>query len=214
MTRRRLPKGEGPQLRDEVVAATKALIEECGSTAEVSVRAIAKRVGVSPPAIYLHFADRDALIYETCTEMFSGFAARLEPLFSTPGTTLERLRQVGRAYVQWGLENAAIYPVLFNGEIKKPAGIDEDPGLTVLAGLIQMVRSGMADGEIALDRKPEAVAWSLWSGVHGLVMLLIGSKPWIEDHARAMGMSDLVPGNEELIDSVLDGLTAGLQVGF
>ena len=175
------------------------------------MRAIATRVGVSPPAIYLHFADRAALIYETCTEMFSGFAARLEPLFTTPGTSVDRLRQVGREYVDWGLENSAVYPVLFNGEIEKPADIEEDPGLTVLAGLIHLVRSGMANGEIALDRKPEAVAWSLWSGVHGLVMLLIASKPWIENHARDMGMGDLVPGNEELIDSVLDGLTASLN---
>lgn len=211
MTRPRLRRGEGAQLRHEILAATRALIEESGSTEQLSVRSIAERVGVTAPSIYLHFSDKDELVYFTCREMFSSFADRLQLAFDADGSTVDRLVSMGRAYVKWGLENAAVYPVLFNGDIAKPTEIEDDPGLSILASLILMVQAGMAEGSIPSDRKPEAVAWGMWSGVHGLVMLLINSKPWVEEHARVLGMADLVPGNDDLIETVLDGLTRGLM---
>ena len=62
--RPRLPKGEGRQLRDEILVATERLLLETGSAQAVSIRAVADAVGVTPPSIYRHFADKTALIFE------------------------------------------------------------------------------------------------------------------------------------------------------
>jgi AcrR family transcriptional regulator len=62
-SRRRARKGEGELLREEILDAAEALLIEKGHPDAVSIRAVAARVGVSPPAIYLHFADKDELFY-------------------------------------------------------------------------------------------------------------------------------------------------------
>jgi AcrR family transcriptional regulator len=209
-SRVRLRKGEGEQLRREIVDATRDLLAELGSMELVSIRSIAHRVGVSSPSIYLHFRDKEHLLYEVCREVFEGFAARLIPLFSAEGTALERLQLLGREYIRWGLEHAALYPVLFLGE--PPAAMESeelkgDPGLVVLEGLVALVRTGIEEGVIIPGRSPEAIAWAMWSGAHGAVLLLTSSMPWIEEHLTASDIAMDLPASEELIDTVVDALT-------
>lgn len=215
VARSRLRKGEGEQLRREILDATRELLADLGSMDLVSIRAIAHRVGVSSPSIYLHFRDKDQLLYEVCREAFAGFADRLIPLFAVEGTALDRLRLLGHEYVRWGLENSALYPVLFLGE--PPASIEAedlkgDPGVVVLEGLVGMVRSGIEEGVIAPGHSPEAIAWAMWSGVHGAVLLLTSSIPWIEEHLRSAESTMAVPDTDELIETVIDGLTNSFSV--
>ena len=61
LRRRRAPRGSGEQLREEILDATTELLLETGHAKAVSIRSVAQRVGVTPPSIYLHFADKDAL---------------------------------------------------------------------------------------------------------------------------------------------------------
>src|SRR4029450_1591391 len=68
--RRRAPRGSGEQLRDEILDATTELLLETGHAKAVSIRSVAQRVGVTPPSIYLHFADKDALLDAVCARYF------------------------------------------------------------------------------------------------------------------------------------------------
>ena len=70
LRRRRAPRGSGDQLRDEILDATTDLLLETGHAKAVSIRSVAKRVGVTPPSIYLHFADKDALLDAVCARYF------------------------------------------------------------------------------------------------------------------------------------------------
>ena len=70
MKRRRAPRGSGEQLRDEILDATTDLLLETGHAKAVSIRSVAQRVGVTPPSIYLHFADKDALLDAVCARYF------------------------------------------------------------------------------------------------------------------------------------------------
>jgi len=214
-SRARLRKGEGEHLRREILDATRGLLADLGSMDLVSIRSIAHRVGVTSPAIYLHFRDKEHLLYEVCRETFEGFAARLLPLFTAEGTALDRLRLLGREYIVWGLENAALYPVLFLGE--PPAALESeelkgDPGVVVLEGLVALVRSGIEEGVIRAGRSPEAIAWTMWAGVHGAVLLLASSLPWIEEHLTASGSEMSVPEVDDMIETVIDALTRALSV--
>ena len=175
----------------------------------VSIRDIATRVGVSSPSIYLHFQDKDHLVYAVCREAFEGFAARLLPIFAADGNALDRLRGLGKEYVRWGLDNAALYPVLFVGSPPESIATEEmagDPGLLVLEGLVSLVRSGMDEGLISDERTPESTAWAMWAAVHGTVMLLTSKMGWMQEHLVAAGSSVVVPTTAEMVDTVVDAL--------
>jgi AcrR family transcriptional regulator len=207
--RPRLRKGEGEQLRREILDATRDLLADRGNLDLVSIRDIATRVGVSSPSIYLHFEDKDHLVYAVCREVFESFAARLLPLFAAEGNALDRLRRLGTEYVRWGLDHAPLYPVLFIGSPPESIAIEEmtgDPGLLVLDGLVALVRSAMEDGLISADRTPEAIAWAMWAGVHGTVLLLTSKMEWMQEHLEASGSSVVVPTTDELVETVVEGL--------
>src|SRR5687767_13454229 len=71
--RQRNPRGQGALLREPLVAAAIELITETGDLSKVSVRAITKRAGVSPTALYLHFPDREALLDAAIDAGFAAF---------------------------------------------------------------------------------------------------------------------------------------------
>ena len=196
-------------MRREILDATRELLGEKGNLDLVSIRDIASRVGVSSPAIYLHFQDKDHLSYAVCREAFEGFAARLLPILTADGNALERLRRLGSEYIWWGLDNAALYPVLFIGSPPQSIAIEEmagDPGLLVLEGLVALVRSGMEEGLISAQRTPEETAWAMWAGVHGTVMLLSSKMAWMQEHLEAAGSPLVVPTTAQMVETVLDAL--------
>ena len=66
LRRRRAPRGSGDLLRDEILDAATQLLLDTGHAKAVSIRSVAERVGVTPPSIYLHFQDKDALLDAVC----------------------------------------------------------------------------------------------------------------------------------------------------
>src|SRR5258707_4661712 len=104
-------------LRAACVRAALELLEERGS-AEVSLRAVARRVGVAASAPYRHYADRDALLSAVAAvgyRQLAEFLAAAHPAPSTP----DNLAAVAVAYVRFALRRPALLPVLF-GETRDP----------------------------------------------------------------------------------------------
>jgi AcrR family transcriptional regulator len=206
VTGHRARKGEGQLLKEEILDATEDLLSRYGSIEAVSIRAIAHSVGVTPPAIYLHFADKDQLFYAVCRRGFDRFASQLEPVLISGGRPIERIRRLGEEYVRFGMENWQQYPILFG--VHKDFTIPEDelagdPGLRILGGLVALVEEAMAAGEIRQDLAASAVAGVLWAGAHGLVELLLGRK----DKPEIVR----IPPAEELVPAMLTTLLDGLQ---
>ncbi|HUG85827.1 MAG TPA: helix-turn-helix domain-containing protein, partial [Euzebya sp.] len=73
----RAPAGGGDQLRHELLDAAEALLIEKGSVTDVSLRHVARTVGVSATSVYLHFADKDDLMLAVCQRCFTEFVAVL-----------------------------------------------------------------------------------------------------------------------------------------
>ena len=208
--RPRARKGEGERLRDEILEAATALLAERGNKDAVSIRAVAERVGVSPPAIYLHFADKDELFYECCRVGFEELSRRLEEAAATAGTALERLGQMGRAYIDYALERGPQYRVLMIGGQTgsvSPELIEDDPGLRAFAVLVGTIREGIEAGEIRDDQDPVALAVAVWAAVHGAVMLLLSRQAAGE--AASEVMPDLPPV-EMVVDAVLALVRSGV----
>ena len=181
--RRRSPRGKGEQLRASILQAAAALLAETGREEEVSIRAVAERVGVTPPSIYLHFADKDALLDAVCLEAFTDFDETMRAAAAGADDAVDALRALGRAYVDFARSRPEHYRLMF---MRRPsAGVEEptEAEITAVAGLssvIDTVRLAQEHGVLAADDDPVRVALTLWAGVHGIATLLIAKPhfPW------------------------------------
>src|SRR5690606_30941103 len=77
-----------------------------------TMRAIAARIDYTPTAIYHHFRDKEALIAELCALDFRSLASALRRIGNIEDP-LERVRRMGLAYAEFGLENRSQYRFMF-----------------------------------------------------------------------------------------------------
>src|SRR5580704_515080 len=98
-------------LRVACLHAARELLEENGSS-ELSLRAVARRAGVSPTAPYRHYADRDALLSAVAAMGYRELAEKLAAAHPAPSTP-DDLAAVAVAYVHFALEHPAVFRVMF-----------------------------------------------------------------------------------------------------
>lgn len=193
MTRKGRPRakrGEGEKLKEEILDAADRLLLEAGSESAVSIQSITDAVGCTPPAIYLHFADKEALMLEVCTRHFHRFVEAME--VDEPGTDpLELLRKRGRAYIEYGLANPEPYRILF---MQKPGASATrqmtNTAVEAFAPLTEAVQQCIDRG-LFPDRDPFVISCALWASVHGLTSLMISNPdyPWPSlDELLTIGM--------------------------
>lgn len=196
--RERAKRGEGERLRHEIVEAGKRLLFETGDEEAVTIRAVARAVGVSPPSIYLHFADKNTLLLAVCEETFAALDDWIEKAATGIDDPVETLRARGRAYVEFGLENPEQYRILF---MTRPTTLEPGaiPAPDAFNHHLEAVQRAADAGVLVEGVDPRAAAMVLWAGVHGVTSLLI-AKPDFE-----WGEPD------RLIDEVLTTLTRGLS---
>ena len=172
-------RGEGEQLRDEILAAAERILIATNDQSALSIRAIANAVGVTPPSIYLHFSDRNDLVFAVCER----HAEQLERVMAEAAEGIddpwERIRRRGRAYLQWGLDNPEHYRILMMSRPDQTPDRFIDERLADTAGLLPVaddVAHAIATQQVTPDGEPLEQAKMLWMMIHGMVSLLI-SKP-------------------------------------
>ena len=177
--RARSPRGQGEQLRDEILAAAERILIETNDQSALSIRAIATAVGVTPPSIYLHFADRNDLVFAVCerhAEQLEQAMAEAAEGFADPW---ERIRRRGYAYMRWGLDNPEHYRILMMSRPDHTPDRFVDERLADTAGLVPVaedVAAAIESERIVSDDDPLEITKTLWMMIHGLVSLVI-SKP-------------------------------------
>ena len=186
-SRRRAPKGEGVKLRTEILDAAETLMVRFGDADLVSIRAIADAVGITAPSIYRHFSDKDELLNAICERRFIELNAAFESADSV-ADPVDRLRELGRSYGRFALEHPEHYRVLMmTTSSREKLSEDATEGQKAFGRLVEAVSACQLEGRIK-NGDPAAIAVVLWSGVHGLVSLLITSPgfPWPEDAATLL----------------------------
>jgi AcrR family transcriptional regulator len=168
VTRERNPRGQGERLRVDLIDAAVDLIAETGSVDGVSLRAAAKRAGVSPMAVYNHFADKDALLVAAVEHCWDEFQAAIAVTLDEPEPSA-RLRAAGDAYVRFALEHPGRYAVMFSGtrnlpERAVPIGMS---AFDTLVAMVADILDARHDG-----RDPAFVAVQVHTWIHGMVSLL------------------------------------------
>jgi AcrR family transcriptional regulator len=155
-------------LRAACVRAALDLLEESGETA-LSLRAVARRAGVSPAAPYRHYADREALISAVAAVGYRELAERLAAAHPSPSTA-EQLASVAIAYVQFALERPALFRIMFG----EPCDRDNDERIAATAAISLYLREIV--GRVFPEADAEAMATATWALVHGLAFLHLEGK--------------------------------------
>jgi AcrR family transcriptional regulator len=169
---------EKAEFREEVLAAARRIVLREGFDA-LTMRKIAEAIEYAPGTIYLYFDSRDAIAFELCRAGFEEFLAALAPATSLTDP-IERLRDLGRRYVRFGLENPETYRLIFMDDPKfaevafhERAEAADSPGMQALALLISIFSELQQSGRLASGADPAALAEMMWVAVHGIVSLKI-----------------------------------------
>ncbi|MFC9616963.1 TetR/AcrR family transcriptional regulator [Streptomyces sp. NPDC056938] len=155
-------------LRAACLRAARELLEADGSSG-LSLRAVARRAGVSPTAPYRHFADRDALVSAVAAEGYqelAGYLTKAHPAPSTP----DELAAVAVAYVQFALEHPALFRVMF----AEPCDPTSEERVAATAAISEYVRNIVR--ATFPDVNADALSTTVWALVHGLAFLHLDGK--------------------------------------
>ena len=165
-------RGEGGKLRADIMAAAAALMEETGSEQSVTLREVARRIGIAAPSIYEHFPSREAIVYAVIDDCFVQLRAALKQAINREHDPLRRLREGCAAYLRFASERPGQYRVLF-GRYQHLGDRPPSRGLTraeAFSLLVNMLQECVSSGQIASD-DPEADAVALWAALHGYATL-------------------------------------------
>ncbi|MFD1939507.1 TetR/AcrR family transcriptional regulator [Nonomuraea mangrovi] len=175
MKRVRANPGEGVRLREEILAAAEELLVETGREGALTLRAVAGRTGVSTPSVYLHFADKDALIEAVCLRAWDELERRMRDAARGVGDPFRALGRCGRVYVRFALDHPAQYRVLM---MRQGSGSAAE---ACFGYMVEAVSACVAAGVLRGD--PQTLALGLWSAAHGCASLVISqpSFPWPEN---------------------------------
>ncbi|MFG3097925.1 TetR/AcrR family transcriptional regulator [Streptomyces sp. NPDC048202] len=155
-------------LRAACLRAARELLEEDGS-AGLSLRAVARRAGVSATAPYRHYADRDALVSAVAAEGYRELAEYLAAAHPEPRTP-DELASVAVAYVRFALDRPAMFRVMF----AEPCDPNSEERVAATAAISEYVRGIVRAVFPGVD--PDALSTTVWALVHGLAFLHLDGK--------------------------------------
>ena len=190
--------------RSRILNEARELLLEAGLSG-FSMRALAERVGVTATALYRHFDDRDALLASLLDEGFRTFGSYLMRALSG-ATPLERFRLTGKAYLDFALEHARDYELMFltNCEDLGLQRLSEEIGQRAQSTFVFLVDrvSECMEAGIFTRAEPRTVAVYVWAQTHGLASLwLVGQLSKRLDLA----------GFQQLCDFTLDRIELALR---
>ena len=156
-----------------IQAGVKILARE--GVSGLSLRKVAKQAGVSHAAPYSHFADKQALIAAISTEGFKQLHVRIEEIISVnknnPATLLV---ETAWAYMQFALNEPDRFKLMFSSVLEKEKEYPDYVQYSQqnFSQIVEIVKICQAEKILRTD-SPELTTVSVWSAVHGLIMLIL-----------------------------------------
>ena len=164
-----------------IEAACQHLLKSGADT--LSLRALARQVGVSQTAPYRHFGSKNALFAAIATYGFEQLGAALKASSDAYADDIERaIVEVGLTYIRWAGVNPEKYSLFFDSSLVE---FSEHPEL-VEAGndsfqvILSLIGRGI-DAGLLLDKSVVQLATVLWAGIHGCASLLLSKSDMIEE---------------------------------
>jgi len=186
------------EIRRAILDASMKLFVEQGFE-NVSIRKIADLIEYSPTTVYLHFKDKNQILFELHEMGFAKFAEYTADIWEIKNPLL-RLHKMGERYISFGLENPAFYDLMFI--LKAPMDAlnamkdcEWISGDAALGKLKELLKECM-DKNLIAKTDVDAVSMAIWSLVHGMVSLAIRDR-----------LEKLVGAPENMIPTMRKALT-------
>ena len=188
-------------LREALVQAALREAEQGGPEA-ISIKALAKKLGVSQPAPYRHFADREALLQAVTAEAFRQFYSILREAVTGPSKR-SKLSRFAQAALDFGLQRNGIYRLMFASRIMACAAKDSElhAAARQTFGLLVDALEAPAVGLLR-----ERHALKIWVALHGVVML--ADQGLLTGHAANTTREELV---EDIVAQTKTTLSAAIE---
>ncbi|MEU2680820.1 TetR/AcrR family transcriptional regulator [Streptomyces sp. NPDC007107] len=187
--RARNRRGEGGRLRDDIVAAAVELLDEAGDERAITLRSVARKVGIAAPSIYPHFPDQPAIMLAVVRQEFSGLENSLRSILDETGDgPRRRLYAVCNAYLEFARLHPERYRTMFGGlwvpDLGESSLTTQDLatlGMETMQILVDVLGDCVAAGQ-STSTDPSADAVALWLGLHGLAhqRAVTRAFPWPE----------------------------------
>lgn len=181
-------------LRNALLDAGSEVARDVGAEA-LSLRAVARRAGVSHTAAYNHFADKSGLLRGIAIRAFERLTAQIT---ESSGS----LEDAAAAYVRFAMANAAEFRFMNQPSLCLPEGQPDglkDAGLASYAVLQALVVDLQQRGELVAG-DPEELTLAVWSQAHGLATIVLetpafkGISPDLAEHLVRSGIRALLTG--------------------
>ncbi|HEX2759603.1 MAG TPA: TetR/AcrR family transcriptional regulator [Rhizomicrobium sp.] len=171
-------------LRNGLLEAARTILEE-EDLSQLTLRAVARKAGVSHAAPYRHFPNHEALLVELSLEGFRELREMVAEAAKVPGPESDRSAHIGAAYMRFVAKRPAVARLMFGGQLPNR---DQFPTLGLKADAIGQ--------EIGGALHDEGLGLAVWSAVHGLAMLVLENV--IDLGQRRSGLH-VLPARSEII---------------
>ena len=183
---------EKKQLRQNILGAAQKIINKEGFKA-LSMRKLAERIEYSPGAIYLHFQNRNQIAQELALAGYGRLFEELVAALQTKGL-VDRLKNVGLAYVAFGIKHPETYRLIFMGDAEYMEAVFTNPTPDHPAKKCYQILTDIAEalkneGRYTGKLTPNEIADTIWAALHGIVSLKLsceGLQTPADDLAKIM----------------------------
>ncbi len=152
------------------MAAAIALIDESDDPASLTLRGIARRVGITAPAIYAHFPDLAAVIAGLLAASFDELRGAVQTARDGQADPAAALIAAGHAYVGFAWRHPGRYRLMF-------AAGGYAPDAVATFTLVEEAIASCAEAGASASDDPHADTWLLWAALHGVATLEKPARP-------------------------------------
>ena len=183
-----------PLTRELVINTAREQLESEG-IGQLSLRGLARQLGVTAPALYAYVEDKDDLLEALATEHFERLVQRFDAI--EEADPVERIRALSRAYVFHALSSPALFHLMFRYPPTPVPGMDAfPPSARAFEAASAATSQAIAAGQIA-SADPAVASMTMWAAIHGVAEVLL------------LGFTADEQASLELMDSVINTVLAG-----
>ena len=176
-SRGRNPRGQGERLRVEIIDTTLRLLDELADDQALSLRAVAREVGIAATSVYIHFTDRDALVLAALEHCDAGLQRAADDAESGAADPVAALRARATLLSAWSREHPGLYKVLHESTLnwRTDMSFKEEMAKRTTTAIRRCMDAGLAPRANA-----ETVSLDLRTAIHGAVSLRVNQPelPW------------------------------------
>ncbi|MFF1873911.1 TetR/AcrR family transcriptional regulator [Kitasatospora herbaricolor] len=168
--RGRNPRGQGERLRAEIVDAALRMLDELADDQALSLRAVAREVGIAATSVYIHFADRDALVLAALEHCHADLLRAVDDAEAGAADPVAALRARTALLGMWSREHPGLYKVLHESTLNRRTDMSfkEEMARRTTRAIRRCMDAGLAPRGDA-----ETVSLDLRTAVHGAVSLRV-----------------------------------------